>query len=117
MRQLARIVAEPHEEELVVARIEGEVDMSNAPGIGNRLRELLTNRSLALVVDLGATTYLDSSGIALLFALADELRRRQQQLLLVVPEDSQLVRAIQITGLDRAVPMHTTVDRAIEDAR
>lgn len=117
MRQLARIVAAPHDEELVVARIEGEVDMSNAPAIGNRLRELLTNRSLALVVDLGATTYLDSSGIALLFALADELRRRQQRLLLVVPEDSQLVRAIQITGLDRAVPTHTTVDRAVDDAR
>lgn len=117
MRQLARIVAEAHDEELVVASIEGEVDMSNAPAIAHRLRELLTNRSLALIVDLGPTTYLDSSGIALLFALADELSRRQQRLLLVVPEQSQLVRAIQITGLDRAVPMHTTVDRAVEDAR
>jgi anti-anti-sigma factor len=117
VRQLARIVAEPHDEELVVARIEGEVDMSNAPAIATRLRELLTNRSLALVIDLGATTYLDSSGIALLFALGDELRRRQQQLLLVVPNASQLVRAIRITGLDRALPMHETVDQAVADAR
>jgi anti-anti-sigma factor len=117
VRQLARIDAEPHDDELVVARIEGEVDMSNAPAIGNRLRELLTNQSLALVVDLGPTTYLDSSGIALLFALADELRRRQQQLLLVVPDGSQLVRAITITGLDRAVPMHGTVDAALAEAR
>ena len=117
MRQLARIVAEPHDDERVVARIEGEVDMSNAPAIANRLRELLTNQSLALVVDLSPTTYLDSSGIALLFALADELRRRQQQLLLVVPKASQLVRAITITGLDRAVPMHGTVEAALADAR
>ena len=117
MRQLARIVAEAQDGELVVARIEGEVDMSNAPAVGNRLRELLTNQSVALVVDLGATTYLDSSGIALLFALAEELRRRQQRLLIVVPESSQLVRAITITGLDRAVPMHETVEQAVEDAR
>jgi anti-anti-sigma factor len=117
MRQLARIVAEPRDGELVVARIEGEVDMSNAPAIGTRLRELLTNQSLALVVDLGPTTYLDSSGIALLFALADELRRRQQQLLMVVPTTSQLLRAIRITGLDRAVPMHETVDQAVSEAR
>lgn len=117
MRQLARIVAEPHNGDLVVARIEGEIDMSNAPAIANRLRELLTNQSLALVVDLGPTTYLDSSGIALLFALADELRRRQQQLLLVVPKASQLLRAITITGLDRAVPMHGTLDAAIAEAR
>jgi anti-anti-sigma factor len=117
MRQLARIVASSHDDELVVARIEGEVDMSNAPVIGNRLRDLLTNQSLALVVDLGPTTYLDSSGIALLFALSDELRRRQQQLLLVVPEGSQLVRAITITGLDRAVRMLGTVDAALAEAR
>jgi anti-anti-sigma factor len=117
MRQLARIVAEPRDGDLVVAHIEGEIDMSNAPAVANRLRELLTNQSLALVVDLSPTTYLDSSGIALLFALADELRRRQQQLLLVVPKASQLLRAITITGLDRAVPMHGTLDAAIAEAR
>ena len=117
MRQLARLVPETHGDDVVVARIEGEIDMSNAQVLGNRLRDLLTNRSVALIVDLGPTTYLDSSGIALLFGLADELSRRQQRLHIVVPEDSQLVRAIQITGLDRAVPMHTTLDRAVSEAR
>ena len=113
MRQLARIVAEPHGEDVVVARIEGEIDMSNAESIGNRLRELLTNRSVALIVDLGPTAYLDSSGIALLFALFDELRRRQQQLHLVVPEGSQVARVLQITGLDRTVPTHETIESAL----
>jgi anti-anti-sigma factor len=116
MRQLARIVAEPHGD-VVAARIEGEIDMSNAPVIGSRLRDLLTNRSEALVVDLAATTYLDSSGIALLFALADELQRRQQRLHIVLPEGSQLVRAIRITGLDRAVPTHGTLAEALEASR
>jgi anti-anti-sigma factor len=116
MRQLARIVAEPHGD-IVVAQIEGEIDMSNAPAVGNRLRDLLTNRSEALVIDLGATTYLDSSGIALLFALADELQRRQQQLHLVLPAGSQLIRAIRITGLDRAVPTHGTLADALEATR
>jgi anti-anti-sigma factor len=116
MRQLARIVAEPHGD-VVAARIEGEVDMSNAPAIGHRLRDLVTNRSEALVVDLGGTTYLDSSGIALLFALADELQRRQQQLHLVLPDGSQLSRAIRITGLDQAVPTHRTLADALEATR
>jgi anti-anti-sigma factor len=117
MRQLARIVAEPQDDDVVVARIEGEIDMSNAATVTGRLRELLTNRSVALVVDLGATTYLDSSGIGLLFGLGDELTRRQQRLLIVVPASSQLVRTIQITGLDRAVPMHETVAEALERVR
>ena len=54
--------------------------MTNAQSLGERLRGLLTNRSVALVVDLGPTTYLDSSGITLLFGLAQELRLRQQRL-------------------------------------
>jgi anti-anti-sigma factor len=117
MRQLARIVPEPHGDDVVVARIEGEIDMSNAEPLGNRLRDLLTNRSVALIVDLGPTTYLDSSGIALLFALFEELRRRQQQLHLVVPEASHLRRVLGITGVDRAVPTHGTLDGALEGAR
>jgi anti-anti-sigma factor len=117
VRQLARIVPAAHGDDIVVARIEGEVDMSNAHLVGNRLRDLLTNRSVAIIVDLGPTTYLDSSGIALLFTLVDELRRRQQQLHLVVPEASHLTRALTITGVDRAVPTHATLDEALADAR
>jgi anti-sigma B factor antagonist len=117
MRPLARIVSEPHGDDIVIARIEGEIDMSNAPAIGRRLRDLLTNRSVALIVDLGPTTHLDSSGIALLFGLLDELRRRQQQLHIVVPEGSQLTRVLTITGFDRAVPTHPTVENALAGTR
>jgi anti-anti-sigma factor len=117
MRPLARIVPETRGEEIVVARIEGEIDMSNAPTVGHRLRDLLTNRSVALIVDLGPTTHLDSSGIALLFGLLDELRRRQQQLHVVVPEGSQLLRVLRITGFDRAAPMHSTVEDALVGTR
>jgi anti-anti-sigma factor len=116
MRQLARIVAETHGD-LPVARLEGEVDMTNAQSLGERLRRLLTNRSVALIVDLGATTYLDSSGVTLLFGLSDELRLRQQQLHLVVPEGAPVGRVIAITGLDSVVPTHTTLERALEAAR
>jgi anti-anti-sigma factor len=116
MRQLARIVAETHDG-VPVARLEGEVDTTNAHSLGERMRRLLTNRSRALIVDLGPTTYLDSSGITLLFGLSDELRLRQQQLHLVVPEGSPIGRVITITGLDRAVPTHPTLERALENAR
>ena len=116
MRQLARIVSETHDG-VPVARLEGEVDMTNAHSLGDRLRELLTNRSMALVVDLGATTYLDSSGITLLFGLSDELRLRQQQLHLVVPDSAPIARVITITGLDRAAPTHPTLEHALERAR
>ena len=115
MRQLARIVTSTRDG-LPVARLEGEVDMSNAQSLGDQLLDLLSNRSVALIVDLGPTTYLDSSGITLLFGLSDEMRRRQQQLHLVVPEGAPIARVIAITGLDRAVPTHPTLKRALDEA-
>ena len=107
MRPLASIVEERHGE-IAVAAIEGEIDASNTDQLGARLRSQLTNRSETLVVDLVATTYIDSAGINLLFALGAELHQRQQRLHLVVAESSPIARMIQITGLATAVPAHPT---------
>ena len=115
MREIAR-VAVATRGDVAIARIEGEIDMSNAQAIGDRLRSPLTNRSRALIVDLGPTTYLDSSGITLLFGLVDELRRRQQELHVVLPEGSRLRRVISIVGLDRAAPLHASLESALDQA-
>ena len=116
MSTLARLVDEWHEE-VPVARVQGEVDASNAREIGDRLRSLLTNRSLAMIVDLSATTYLNSAGINLLFALAEEMRSRQQRLALVVADASPIARMIALTGLDRTMAVHTTLPEALGDVR
>jgi anti-anti-sigma factor len=113
MTLLARVVEE-HRGDVALAAVEGEVDASNALEIAHRLRALLTNRSVALVVDLTHTSYLDSAGINLLFELADELRTRQQQLRLVIAPGSPIARPISITGLDAVVPTFETRDAAIE---
>ena len=97
-----------------VARVEGEIDASNVGDIAARLRGLLANRSLGLVVDLTATSYLDSAGINMLFVLGDELSARQQRLRLVVGPRTPIARMIGLTGLDRAHPTFATVDEALE---
>jgi anti-anti-sigma factor len=117
MSLLARVTEEPRGEEgVAVAAVDGEIDASNTLQIGDVLRSMLTNRSTALVVDLTGTTYLDSAAITLFFGLAGDLRQRQQRLLLVVPGTASIARAIGITGLDSAVPVHATRDAALADA-
>ena len=113
MRLLARVTEERHGE-TPVAFVEGEIDASNAGDVGVRLRSILSNRSLALVVDLAGTTYLDSAAINLLFGLAGDLGDRQQRLHLVVDPASPIARAIGITGLDAAVPTHATRAEALD---
>lgn len=85
----------------LVARLAGEVDSSNAKELGARLTDSIPNTAMGLVLDLSETTYLDSSGVQLLFELADRLRRRQQQLHVVVPPESfvaDVVRAVNLVG-------------------
>ncbi len=116
MTLLAQISGEQHGD-LAVARVEGEIDASNTEWVESRVRSLLTNHSAGLIVDLSATTYLDSAGIALWFALAEDLRRRQQQLRLVVVDGSSIARMVGLTGLHEAAPTHPTLDAALAAAR
>jgi anti-anti-sigma factor len=96
-----------------VASVDGEVDASNAGELGAELRELVTNRSTVLVVDLGPTQYLDSAGINLLFSLGEELRAHQVMLRLVVHPESPLARMLALTGLDKTTPIYPTVAGAL----
>jgi anti-anti-sigma factor len=109
---LARLEDEWHDE-IPVARLQGEVDASNVKEMGDRLRSLLSNRSVALVVDLSGTMYLDSAGINMLFALAEELRGRQQRLALVVGTGSPIARMITLTGLDQTIPVTSALADAL----
>jgi len=108
-------ITDEHRGGLAIARVEGEIDASNVEWVESRLRALLTNQSVGLVVDLSATTYLDSAGIALWFALAEDLRQHQQRLRLVVVERSSIARMMTLTGLDEAVPAHPTLEHALND--
>jgi anti-sigma B factor antagonist len=113
---LARVEDEWHDE-VPVARLQGEVDASNVQEIADRLQSLLSNRSVAMVVDLTRTTYLDSAGINMLFALGEEMRGRQQRLSVVVAETSPIARMLRLTGLDQSFPVHDTLPQALGDAR
>jgi anti-anti-sigma factor len=101
-------------EDVTVARLSGEVDASNAPGFTKQLKDAVPNSAIGIVLDLSATTYIDSSGLHLIFDLADALRRRQQVLQLVVAPDTFLadvVGAVNLTGTARISP---TLPEALE---
>jgi anti-anti-sigma factor len=116
MTNLATLEEEWHED-VPVARVHGELDASNVAEMGDRLRAMLSNRSLGIVVDLSGTTYLDSAGINVLFALAEEMRGHQQRLGLVVGERSPIARVVSLTGLDRLIPVRPTRPEALTATR
>jgi len=103
--------------DVVVARVAGEIDLATASGVGAELSSAVPNKALGLVIDLTGTTYLDSSGVSLLFDLAERLRMRQQAIRLAVPEEAPLRRVLQIVDAGGAVPVLPTVEDATAEIR
>jgi anti-sigma B factor antagonist/stage II sporulation protein AA (anti-sigma F factor antagonist) len=97
----------------LVVRVEGEIDLSNADSIRDDVTRAVPQDAAGIALDLTATTYLDSSGIRLLFDLAERLHSRRQQLVLVVTDQALVRRVILLTKLDDAVPLHTSLDDAL----
>lgn len=110
MNSLATVTVVEHGT-LRVASVVGEVDLSNVDVVGGALSEMVGPDVTGVVIDLTGTTYLDSTGIRLLFNLTAQLHTRRQSVRIVA--DTAIVRRVLVlTKLDAAVPF----DRTVEDA-
>ena len=109
---LADISVERHEG-AILARLSGEVDMTNSGYIGDELTRAVPNDATGLVVDLSGARYLDSAAIEVLFELRRRLGRRRQSLLLAIPPDSPLRRVLVLTEIDSVAPVHDTAESAL----
>ncbi len=63
------------EGDVVVARLEGEIDLATAPDVQRRLEPVLDEHD-GLRLDLGGLTFMDSAGLHLIEALAARARAR-----------------------------------------
>ena len=69
-----------------VAHLSGELDVSSANTLRERLLTAVENQDVGLVIDLSDATYVDSAGVNLLFEVAERLAVRQLAFAVVYPE-------------------------------
>jgi anti-sigma B factor antagonist len=112
MNELAQIEID-QSRDVVVARVLGEIDISNVGTVKRELTDSVPNTALGLVVDLSHAAHLDSSGIYLLFQLANALESRQQRICVVAPPTAPSSRVLFITGFDKLMCVTGTVSEAI----
>jgi len=93
-----------------LVRLFGEIDLSNVRELSAAIAEGIPNDGSPVVFDLSETRYLDSTGIQLLFRLADTLRSRRRDLTLIVPEDAPIRTVIAITGLGVRAPVLASLE-------
>ena len=98
---------------VTVARIAGEPDLGNIQVLEIQLWRGIPNSALGVIVDLSGVRYLDSAGLNLLFRLKKNLTQRGQRLALVVPEQAMIWPLLRLVQLDRAIPIHPTVQAAL----
>jgi anti-anti-sigma factor len=98
---------------LVMAAVEGEIDLSNAPSLLDELTAAVPNTARGLVVDLLALEFLDSSGIHMLYDLAERLATRQQGFAVVLEPDAPPRRAIEVSGVEPATWLQPDVAAAL----
>ncbi len=94
-----------------VVKLSGEIDLSNVDSLLNGISEAVPNSALGVVLDISEVTYIDSSGIRLLFDLDRRVRTRHQRLGLVVPDDAQIFRILQMTGVTGEIQIYDTAEQ------
>ena len=99
---------------LVVAKIDGEIDLSNAAELGAVIASRVPNEALGLVIDLTKIEYVDSAGIHVLFELRDRLKTRGQEIRLVIPPGSRIFEALRLAHVAAVVPVFENLSAATE---
>jgi anti-sigma B factor antagonist len=99
----------------VVVRLVGEIDLSNAGEVGGAIRSRVPNHARALVLDLSEVRYVDSSGLAVLFDLRRRLVSRRQELRVVVPRESHILRVLELVDLDATAVYEGSLEAALAE--
>jgi anti-anti-sigma factor len=94
MPELADLVIARHDGGEVLAHLRGELDMES---VDASLGEAITSDVTTLTVDLTEVTFMDSSGVELLFRMRSELAVRQMQLRLILAPGALIHRTLEVT--------------------
>ncbi len=95
----------------VIVRPVGEIDLSCAAMLRERLADVQQNRPARLVVDLAAVPYMDSSGVATLVEAMQVARRNGSKLVLCGMQE-KVHSIFEIARLDMVFTIVDTVEEA-----
>ena len=112
MTDLTQVEIEQRDD-VVVARLTGELDISVAASTGQKIADAVPSSARGVVVDMSGLEFMDSSGVSMLFSLARQVGSHRQQMVVVAPTGRPVSRALQIVEFDRAAPVREDVDAAV----
>ena len=94
----------------VVVQLAGELDLYNAEDVRTALTQAIATTPGRIVVDMSAVEFVDSTALGVL--IEARARLGEDALLLAAPQ-LETRRTLQVSGLDRHLPVHDSVDDAL----
>lgn len=98
--------------QMAVVTAAGEIDVVNAESLRDALLSALNAGARGLVIDLTATTFLDSSGVSALVRAWRRAQATETTLRLAVVSPAVL-RVLGLVGIDRLIEVHPSVAEAV----
>ena len=95
-----------------VVTVSGEIDLFTAPEFKQRMSQPIDEGVQRLIVDLSATSFIDSSSLGVLIGAHRRLKQRDGRLVVVCDNDS-IVKTFKITGLDGVFTLVRSLDDAL----
>ena len=95
----------------VVVRLQGELDLYNAHEVRQALADAAEEAPERLIVDLAAVEFVDSTALGVLVEGRARLANRRAFLLAAPAAETR--RALEVSGLDRQLSVHDSVDGAL----
>ena len=98
---------------ITLLTVTGEIDLYTAPELKLALRRVGSDGAPRLIVDLSATTFIDSTGLGVLVAAQKRLRPLGGRLVIVC-SDPSLRNVFHLTSLDRTFVLVGSAEAARE---
>ena len=96
-----------------VVAVTGEIDLFTAPEFKQRVSAPIDAGRSNVIIDLTATTFIDSSSLGVLIGAHRRLKLRGGSLVVVCDNDA-IVKTFRITGLDGVFTLVKTLDDALD---
>jgi anti-anti-sigma factor len=104
--------AEPIPDDIAAITVAGELDLALSAKVTPEINAAIRSSARAVLLDLGAVTMMDSSGLGLLVNAYRRLDHASRALAIACPPGAPR-RALELTGLDRELPLYETREQAL----
>jgi anti-sigma B factor antagonist len=95
-----------------VVIVAGEIDLTNAENLRDALLSALNAGARGLVVDMSATTFIDSAGVTALVRASRRAAATEATVRLAVTAPGVL-RVLNLVGIDQLIEVHPSVSAAL----